>query len=181
MRRRQALARLAGWWMLLGVCFSMSGLASGQQASAVPALDLNRFFGTWFEIARLPNRAEKKCVGDAFQMYASAYKPAHFQVVDSCTLKDRSKDVRNINGKRASKTGDGKLKLGSFFPFTSKLWVLAMAPDDSWALVGSPNHKSLWVLARTATISPGVLAEAESKASSEGFKTARLVLVSQQP
>jgi len=158
----------------------LAGLAGGQTVAAVPALDLNRYTGTWYEVARYPNKAEKHCVSDAVMLYALADKAKKFQVVSSCATKDGYRNVRNGNGKRADKSEDGRLKVSYSWPFSSKYWVLAIDPEYSeWALVGNPNRKTLWVLSRTGAMRPEVLAEVEAKASAEGFDAAKLVRVTQ--
>jgi len=173
---KQTLLLAAGGWLLAGSLLPLEA----QKASAVPQLDLNRFSGTWYEIARLPNKAEKKCVSDAFLLYAAKYKPSDFSEVASCQLKGGSADVRNFNGKRANKkASDGRLKVTTIWPFSAKDWVLAVAPVYSWALLGSPNHKTLWVLSRTASLVPDVLTEAETQAAAQGFNTRKLVMVAQ--
>ncbi len=149
--------------------------AAAQTVTALPKLDLNRFTGTWYEVARLPSKSEKHCIGMPLALYALGDKPGHLQVVNSCPIKDGSTSIRNASGKVANKTGDGKLKVSYTFPFSSPQWVLATGQDYEWALVGSPNHKNLWIFSRTATIRPDALAEARSKAAAQGFNTARLI------
>jgi apolipoprotein D and lipocalin family protein len=167
--------RIAAAAVLLLALPPCATVAAAQTATAVPQLDLNRFMGTWYEVARYPIKPEKSCVADAMVLYALADKSTHFQVVDSCRTKDGSMNVRNANGKTSDKSGDGKLKVGSFFLFYKKYWVLAIGPDNDWALVGAPNHKTLWILSRTPVIKPENLALAESKAAAEGFPNAKLI------
>jgi apolipoprotein D and lipocalin family protein len=73
--------------------------------------------------------------------------------------------------------GDGRLRLSRWLIFHTKYWVIATGPTYEWALVGNPNHKSLWVLSKTATMQPDTLAQIEAKAAAAGFSTARLVKV----
>jgi apolipoprotein D and lipocalin family protein len=159
----------------------LSGTAKAQAVSAVPQLDFNRFMGTWFEVARLPDKAQKKCVGNAFEIYTVADKAGSFALVESCKLKDGTSAVRNLTGKRAKKSVDGRLNVTTLWPFSRKQWVLAVGPDYDWALVGGPNHKTLWVLSRTLAMPDGTLREVEARATGEGFDVGKLVTVSQQP
>jgi apolipoprotein D and lipocalin family protein len=170
------------WLALGGVWLGM--LATGavaQSVTPVPSLDASRFLGTWFEIARLPDGAEKKCVGDAFMTYASDYKKGSFQIVDSCKRKDGTQNVRNRNGKRADKIGDGKLKVQTIWPFSAKYWIVGVGPDYAWALLATPNRKKLWVLSKTAVLPADQLLAANAMASSQGFNVGKLVTVSQAP
>ena len=149
------------------------------QAAAVPHLDFARFSGSWYKIAEYPDKKEKSCAADQLIMFTRGDKPTRFQVVDSCNTRDDTGEARNLTGKPQDRLGDGELKVGSFWPFYSKYWVLALASDYDWALVGNPNHKSLVILSRKTTLDPAALAEAKSKASAAGFDPAKLILLKQ--
>lgn len=153
-------------------------IAAAQTVTAVPSLDLNRYMGPWYEIARFPVKREKHCLGDEMVLYALGDKRNSFQVVTSCQIKDGNSDYWNDRGK-SSKSGDGTLKLSRIWPLTTKYWVLATGQAYEWALVGSPNHKTLWVLSRSTTLKPEVLAEIEAKAAAQGFNTTKLIKISQ--
>jgi apolipoprotein D and lipocalin family protein len=150
--------------------------AEAQAVSPVPKLDLKRFSGAWYEMALYPNKKEKKCVSDGVVLYALGDKPGRLQVVTSCMLKGGATDVRNANGKLADKSGDGKLKVSYLWPFSTKYWVLATGPEYEWVVVGSPDHKLLWILSRTAVMKAETMDEAKAKAGAMGFDTAKLVV-----
>ena len=162
----------------LGCFVGGAGAVNAQSVTAVPKLDVNKLSVGWYEIARLPNKSEKACVSNAQQIYAPSNKAVKLQVVDSCLLKDGEANARNVTAK-LDKEGDGKLKVGSFFLFASKEWVLASAPDWNWVLIGSPNHKLLWVLSRKEKMDAGVLQQIEAMATAQGFDTAKLEMVPQ--
>ena len=154
-----------------------TGLASAQSSVvAVPSLDLNRFTGTWYEVARLPAKSEKKCIGTPIALYALGDKPRRIQVVNSCPVKDGSTNLRNANGKTANKSGDGKLKVTYTWPFAQKQWVLATGTGYEWAVVGSPNHKSLWIFSRSVEMKPEAFAQAKSVAAGQGFHMEKLLV-----
>jgi apolipoprotein D and lipocalin family protein len=144
-----------------------------QTVTPIPKLDLNQYTGTWYEMARYPIKREKECIGEEMMLYALGDKPNSFQLVTSCKIKDDNSDSWNGKGKM-DKTGNGELNVLSIWPFHTKYWVLAIDPAYEWALVGSPNHKSLWILSRATTIKPETLAEIEAKAAAEGFDTSKL-------
>jgi len=157
--------------LLLGV-----SSAWGQSAAPVAKLELKQLTGAWYEIAHLPVKQEKHCVADGRLLYALGDKPGRFQMVSSCRMKDGYIDVRNSNGRVADKSGDGKLKVATLWPLSRKYWVLALGPENGWALVGTPNHKSLWILSRTE-MKPELLDQVKSKASSEGYDLGKLIVV----
>jgi apolipoprotein D and lipocalin family protein len=163
---------------LLALILSAVPMASAQAVTALPQLDLTHITGAWYEIARLPNKRQKNCVSDAFIEIALADKSHRFQLVDSCRLKTGDMDANNASGKQ-DKPGTGKLKATFLWPFYQKYWVLALAPDQSWAIVGSPNHKTLWLLSKTTTLPPDTLADLKSQAAAQGYPIAKLVPVLQ--
>lgn len=166
---------------LVFICLLLAatGRASAQTVTAVPHLDLDRFVGKWYEVARYPTKLEKKCLGNVFQLIARGEKRQHLDLVSSCAIGDGFAYVRNGTIKAENKTGDGKLKVSYLWPFSTRYWVLALGPDEGWSLVGSPNHKNLWVLSRTATLKPDVLADIRSKAAAQGFPPDKLLLTPQ--
>ena len=165
----------AGWIAVLASC----GIAAAQTPAAIPHLDQTKFEIPWYEIARYPDASEKKCVSDATVLYAEGDKPFNLQIVSACILKDGTSQVRNLNARTKTKTWNGSLQVTAwpFFIFTHKYWVLAVDPAYTWALVGTPNRKELWILASTPTMSPDVLTQIKSTATANGFDASRLVMV----
>jgi apolipoprotein D and lipocalin family protein len=149
-----------------------------QAVSAIPQLDVTRFSGVWYEVAHFPNKHQKRCAGNDQMLFALGDKANHIQLVNSCKTKAGYTDAKNVDGKAQDKLGDGRLKLG-FWPLYRKYWVLATEPDYQWSLVGSPNHKDLWIYSRKSSVTPEVMAEIRAKASSQGFAVEKLVTVPQ--
>jgi apolipoprotein D and lipocalin family protein len=152
--------------------------ARAQSVAAIPNLDLTRFMASWYQIAAFPVRAQKHCLSNTLVLYALGDKQNSFQVVTSCQIKDGNPDYWNASGK-LGKLGDGRLKLSRWLIFHTRYWVVATGPSYEWALVGNPNHSSLWVLSKTATLAPDTLTQIEAKAAAAGFNTAKLVTVTQ--
>jgi apolipoprotein D and lipocalin family protein len=175
LRRRSIAATLSALLIVLA-----APATPAQSASAVPQLDPNRLIGTYFTIARYPVKKQKHCVSDEMVLYALGDKRNTIQIVTTCLVKNDNSDSWNASGK-FSKTGDGRIKLAWIWPFTTRYWVLALAPDYSWALVGSPNHKSVAILSHATTLPAATLAGIEAKATAQGFKTAKLIPIVQHP
>ncbi len=166
-------------FLLLGMLWA--GLAAGAQSvTAVPKLDLTRFSTTWYEIARYGNKAEKKCVRDGLVLFASGEKAGRLEEVTSCGAKDGFANVQNVNLRlKDKKVSDGRLQTTFLFLIHRKQWVLALGDDYEWALVGSPNHKQLWVLSRTSAMDPTTLDAVKSRAAAQGFDVSKLAMVKQ--
>jgi len=74
-----------------------------------------------------------------------------------------------------------KLKVTFFWPFSGKYWILDLAPDYSWARVGEPARKYLWVLSREPRMQETVYEDILRRAAARGFDTSRMSRASQDP
>ena len=168
------------WAKLFVVGWVMAGAARAQSVTAVPKLDLTRFSATWYEVAHLPTKAEKKCVRDGLFLFASGDKAGRLGEVNSCVYANGFANVRNVTLRlKDKKVMDGRLETSFLFLFHRKQWVLAMDDKYAWALMGSPNHKQLWVLSQTPALDAEVLAGIEAKAGAEGFDVSKIMVVPQ--
>jgi len=163
----------------LGLLVGLLAKVAGAQVTAVPQLDFGKFAGSWYEIARYPVKREKNCAADTLVMFTVSEKARKFDAVRSCTTKDDTADAANLVGKMEDKAGDGKLRVGPFWPFYARFWVLAVGPEYDWALIGDPKRKTLWVLSRKTTLGDPEMAAAKGKAQAEGFDVGKLVMVRQ--
>lgn len=179
MRRYLRKALACGATLLFSGLLSIPQ-ASAQKVTAVPKLDLTRYMGVWYEIARLPIKAEKTCTSDVTVLYALNDKKNTFQRGTFCVIASGAASDWGSTGKM-DKQGSGKLKISRWVVLSTKYWVLATGPNYEWALVGSPNHKTLWVLSRTATLPAETYQQIVAQASAQGFKTAKLLTVTHHP
>ena len=137
---------------VLVTCFlflAMSTACISQNLETVTNVNLAKYAGTWFEIASFPQRFQKGCHGTT-ATYTKTEKD--YIIVENKCRKD------SINGKESSitgkafiepNTGNSKLKVQFFWPFKGKYWIIDLADDYSYAVVGHPNRDYLWVLCRT--------------------------------
>jgi apolipoprotein D and lipocalin family protein len=149
--------------------------AQSKPPTAVTTLQPTRIAGTWYEIARYPYNKEKRCVSDAEELIAPGYKPHQLLLVDACKTKDGYTQTRNLAAIAPNAKDPGALKVRTFWPFWRKYWVLALSPDYSWTLLGSPDHKTLWIFSKSPTLAPDVLSAIEAQAAAEGFPASRLI------
>ncbi|GAC1414456.1 MAG: lipocalin family protein [Acidobacteriaceae bacterium] len=175
---RRTLRRAAAALMLIGCAMPFSGVLHAQSATAVPKLDLDRFVAPWYEIMRSPIHREKACLGDQVVLYALGDKKNSFQRVTSCRIKGDNSQSWNATGK-LDEHGSGTLKIRTIWPFSSSYWVLATGPAYEWMLVGTPNHRTMWILSKTPVLPPEMLADAQAKAAAGGFNTSKLVKIEQ--
>ena len=154
--------------------------------SVVPHVDLDRYAGQWHEIARLPNRFQNDCVGDVTANYVLR-TDGKLDVTNRC----RTKAGQMIEAKGLAKhVGGGQPKsvlkvrfAPSFLSFLPQVWgdyqILALAPDYSYAAVGSPDLSYLWILSRSPTMASETYRKLIEDMRSQGFSVERLELTAQ--
>jgi apolipoprotein D and lipocalin family protein len=115
----------------------------------VPAVDLQRYLGTWYEIATIPQRFQKGCVGVTAEY--SLRTNGDIQVVNTCIKETLDGEVRQARGKArvVDRTTNAKLKVSFFWPFWGAYWIIGLDPEYQWAIVGHPNRNYLWILSRS--------------------------------
>jgi apolipoprotein D and lipocalin family protein len=161
----------------IAAVFTLAVSAVAQDAKPLPKLDDMQWRGAYYQIARLPNKREKNCVANSVEMIARADKLYQISMVDSCKSgKSSYADVHNTKAKRQNKkVEDGRFKIATIWPLSRKYWVLATAPDYAWFLAGTPNHKQLWIYAKTATLDDATLVQIKALATANGYNLAKIV------
>lgn len=146
-------------------------------------VDLERYQGTWFEVARFPNRFQRVCAGDVTATY-SLREDGRVEVINRCGKQDGSTATARGVAKRVQ--GEvAKLKVRfapsflSFLPFVwADYWILELATDYSYAVVGSPNRKYLWILSRDPVVDEALYAQLKERLKAQGFPVEQLVRTS---
>ncbi|HEV2862409.1 MAG TPA: lipocalin family protein [Pyrinomonadaceae bacterium] len=154
--------------------------------AVVPAVDLSRYAGRWYEVARLPNRFEEKCAGDVSAEY-TPLADGRIKVVNRCRKQDGSMSQAEGVARPKDKSGaNSRLKVRfapAFLSFLPFVWgdyhVIELAPDYSHALVGDPSRKYLWLLSRTPRMDEDTYTALTEKARAEGFDVSRLIRTKQ--
>jgi len=158
-------------------CAAVPLLAAAVTAelTVVPSVDLKRYVGKWYEIARFPNRFQKACVSDVSATY-SLRPDGKITVLNQCVT--AKGEVTSATG-RARLAGKGqpntKLKVTFFWPFSGNYWIIDLDPEYRWAVVGEPKREYLWVLSRTPQLPEAVYDQLIARAKQKGFDVSRLV------
>lgn len=146
---------------------------SSSPLNSVSSVDLNRYLGAWYEIYRLPNRFEDiDCVTVSAQ-YALR-DDGHVSVLNTCLKKDGPR-VANGIAKVVPGSNNAQLKVSFFRPFYGDYWVIDLADDYSWVLVGEPAGKYFWILARQKQLDPRLEEALLVKAEKLGYQRKDLI------
>jgi apolipoprotein D and lipocalin family protein len=140
-------------------------------------VDLTRYQGTWYEIARLPLFWENKCVANVTATY-TVRPDGKVTVLNQCRKKDGTETASTGTAEVAG-TENSKLKVTFFWPFKGDYWILDLDPDYNWALVGTPNLKNLWVLSRTPQLDKPIFDKLIDQARQLGFDTQKIIYTKQ--
>lgn len=162
---------------LLAIVFLVSSSsAHGKAVQCVENFDVERYLGTWYEIARLDHSFER----------GLDEVTATYSWNDNGTIKVTNRGYNTKKGKwneavgKAKFKGDediGALKVSFFGPFYAGYNIVALDEDYSHALVAGPSTKYLWVLSRTAEMDEKVYLQLLKKATEMGYDTSKLIEV----
>jgi apolipoprotein D and lipocalin family protein len=141
---------------------------------SVPALDISRYAGQWHEIAHLPTRFQKDCAGDIIARY-SLRDDDRIGVHNACRTEDGT--IKAVDGVARLVPGHpGRLLVRfapewlSFLPWVwGDYWVIDLAPDYTWAVVGEPDRDYLWVLSREPSMQRELFEQIKSRAEANGY------------
>ena len=168
---------------LLAACASSNADLATQQD-----VDLNKYMGTWYEQARLPNSFQRECAGDVQANYV-------MEADKTITVTNR---CQGVDGKEQEAIGQGRLsssmepadsailevrfapKWLSWFPMVwGDYWIMKLEGDYQYSLVGTPDRKYLWVLSREKLADPQVVSDLLDYAAAQGFSVEKVVSTKQ--
>lgn len=154
--------------------FSMGKTRDLPKLETVSHVDLNRYLGKWYEVARFTLSFEKNCVG-ATANY-SLREDGSINVINTCFKGTLAGKLKTAHGhaKVVDKETGSKLKVSFFGPFYAPYWIIDLGENYEYAVVGSPNRDTLWILSRTPALDPAVLKSILERAELKGFDTAKL-------
>ena len=148
--------------------------AAGQPLKTVDKVEIPRYLGSWYEIAKFPNSFQRNCVG-AVATY-SLRDDGDLTVVNSCREKNLAGETRKAKGKAwlAEAGSSAKLYVRFFWPFKGDYWIIDLGSDYEYAVVGEPGRKYLWILSRTAALPEPVYGKILERLREQGYDVGRL-------
>jgi apolipoprotein D and lipocalin family protein len=142
--------------------------------ATVQQVDLNRYLGRWYEIAKIPNRFQRQCLRDTTASYTRS-ADGSITVVNRCGIRDGKFDEAHAIARVVDPRSNAKLEV-SFFsllswrPVWGNYWVLALGPDYDYAVVGEPGRRYGWILARTPTLPDSTRARINQQLRELGYR-----------
>ncbi len=165
---------------LLFGCAAAVVAAEKRPLEVAPFVDLQRYTGTWYEIATIPARFQKDCVGVTATY--TLRPDGDIDVLNSCRKKTLDGKFKSVKGKAwaVDKKTNAKLKVRFFWPFSGNYWIIELDPDYQWAVVGDQSRKYLWFLCRTPRMDESLYQDLMNRVAAKGFDISRLKRTPQQ-
>jgi apolipoprotein D and lipocalin family protein len=171
----------------IGLCSSTLVLLMGCASPAyspltvVDHVDLERYAGKWYEIARYPAPFQKGCVSTTAEY--TIRSDGKIRVVNRCrqdSLHGRQRSAEGV-ARVVNPQTNAKLKVCFFWPFEGDYWIIDLDDDYRWAVVGEPRRRYLWILSRTPTMAQDVYEDILSSLPARHYDANRLRMTPQAP
>jgi apolipoprotein D and lipocalin family protein len=148
--------------------------ATTKPLEVVPHVDLQRYLGTWYEIATIPQRFQMGCVGVTAEY--SLRTNGDIEVVNTCLKETLDGKIRRARGKArvVDRTTNAKLKVSFFWPFWGAYWIIGLDADYQWAIVGHPNRTYLWILGRSPQMDDTLYQELLALIAKKGYDLSKI-------
>lgn len=159
-----------------------TGALASTPVTAVSHLDLDRYAGTWHEIARLPMWFQRKCEKDVTAHY-TPQPDGTVAVHNACVTAEGKTIASDGVARRPEPFAQGKLQVRfapawlSWVPLVwADYWVVALDDDYRWAMIGQPGRKYLWILSREPSLDRKTFEELKARAVSMGYDLGPLIV-----
>lgn len=158
---------------LAGIGIAAFAIATrNKPLKTVTHVELEKYLGTWYEIAKFPQNFEKGCTHVTAEY--TLRDDGKIDIVNSC-MKDGIPKIAEGIASIDDKESNAKLDVQFQWPFSGKYWIIALAPDYSYAVVGHPNRKYLWILCRKPVMDNMTYNHLVLVAAGRGFDIRKLV------
>ena len=140
----------------------------------VAHVDLDRYSGTWFEIASFPQRFQKGCT--ATQATYTKREDGQIGVRNRCNKGGLNGPESSVEGRArvVDKATNAKLEVSFFWPFWGDYWVIDLGADYEFAVVGHPGRDYLWILSRTPVLPAATYDAILARIVAQGYDLSRL-------
>lgn len=149
-----------------------------KELKTVESVDLSKYVGKWYEIARLPNSFEKNL--DCVTAEYSFLDDDKIKVVNT-GRSTKTNQFKSANGKAwlQDPNETGKLKVSFFWPFSGDYCIIYLDNDYKYALVGDPSREYLWILSRSPKMEEEYVSIMLDYAKTQGFDVQKMEFINQ--
>ena len=144
----------------------------------VQKVDINRYLGTWYEIARYEHFFEKDCKNVSANY--SMLDEQTIKVINRCTNMLTNEKKEAIGRAYATDETNSKLKVSFFRPFYGDYWVMILDENYDYVVVGTPSREYLWILCRKPILDKKIKNEILQKLPTLGFDASKLIWTIQE-
>ncbi|RXK06058.1 lipocalin family protein [Halarcobacter bivalviorum] len=145
---------------------------------SVQKVDLDRYLGSWYEIARYEHRFEKDCKNVTATYSIKENKK--IEVINSCTKITTNNKTEAIGEAYAVDNTNSKLKVSFFWPFYGDYWIIMLDEDYSYAVVSEPSKKYLWILSRDKRLDENIKKKILKRLESLDYDLSKLIWTIQE-
>jgi len=172
---------LLGAALLTGtvILLACQGADNNPPLETVPYVDLQKYTGTWYEIASFPQRFQKgcHCSKAEYKLIPEGYVEVH----NSCRKDSATGKLKEVTGKAfvTDPKTNAKLKVQFFWPFKGNYWIIDLAEDYSYAVVGDPSRNYLWILSRNRQLDKTLYDQIVARTAAKDFDISKLKITEQ--
>jgi len=153
---------------------------SYQPLDVVAHVDLEKYLGKWYEISSFPQSFQKGCNCTTAEYIKT--EDDYIRVLNSCRKDSPTGELKTAEGKAflTDDKSNAKLRVQFFWPFRGDYWIIDLAEDYSYAVVGHPNREYLWILCRTPKMDKSIYDAILERTKSKGFDITKLNITNQE-
>ena len=158
---------------LLAVSIAALSGCSHDPLDVAPSVDLQRFQGKWFEVAKLPRSTQADC--QATTAFYTVNPGGDIDVRNECHLGSATGELKSVLMKAqvGDKSVPAKLSL-QIGAFSGDYWILEVGEHYDYAVIGTPSRSYMWILSRTPSLDPATLKGLLDRAAAKKFDTSKL-------
>ena len=164
--------------MLIFTLFFTACSSKNPPLQTVQKVELDKYLGTWYEIARYEDFFEKDCKN--VKANYSLREDKKIKVINKCTKIQTNEKKEAMGRAYATNETNTKLKVSFFRPFYGDYWVLMLDKNYDYVVVGTPSREYLWILSRTSKLDEEIKNQILQKLPNLGFDTSKLIWTIQE-
>ena len=146
----------------------------------VSHVELNKYTGIWYEIARYPTRFQEGCVGS--RATYTLRDDGRIAVLNQCHIGSLDGEISSASGKGwvVDPRTNAKLKVSFFWPFSGDYWIIDLGETYEYAVVGHPSREYLWILSRTPRMEEGLYNRILGRLDDQHYDVSKLIRTPQK-